>query len=212
MDKRFFKADGSELLLHDTEDKNWWLKWGEEKESAFKHFCKEIGIFNNLSFNPDRANGKNRGAPEFIYQEQFLDVKVQNQPFFESIKMFKIPPRYAVTLNWRDVRDVKEKYPNCLIIYWVNWIPLKYIKTMPRKTMPPKEVENISIEPLNGIWQINPTRLFQLEQKAIMDGNLHWYARRYGDKKGNAKSSYVIDIRDTDMKWLDPTCKPLEPK
>jgi len=210
MDKRFFKADGTELLLHDTEDKNWWLQWGEGKEKAFKTFCEKQSILPGLDFNPERAGGKNKGAPEFVYKDCYLDVKVQNQPFFESAKLYKIPPRYAVTLNWSDVRDVREKYQECVIIYWVNWVPVKYIKTAPRKTMPPREVANITIDSLHGIWMIDPPKLFKLEEKAIKDGTLHWYLRRFGDKKGNAKSSYVIDIRDADLIWLDPTCKPLE--
>ena len=210
MDKRFFKADGTELQLHNTEDKDWWLRWGEDKEKAFRQFCNEKGVLPGLAFNPEREGGKNKGAPEFVWHNQYLDVKVQNQPFFESVKRFKIPPRYAITLNWRDVRDVREKYPGCLIVYWVNWVSVKYLKTMPRKTKSPREVENISIEPLHGIWEINPTKLFQIEEKAIKAGNLHWYARRYGDTRGNAKSSYVIDIRDADLLWLDPACKPLE--
>ncbi len=210
MEKRIFKADGSELLLHDTEDKNWWLQWGEGKEKAFKTFCDKVRILPGLSFNPEREGGKKRGAPEFVWQGHLLDVKVQNQPFFEAVQRFGIPPRYAVTLNWRDVRDVREKYADCLVVYWVNWVPVRYIKTVPRITMPPRVVEDISVEPLHGIWIIPPPKLFELENKAIIAGNLHWYVRRYGDNKGNAKSSYVIDIRDADLLWFDPNCRPLD--
>ena len=208
--KQFFDLEGNEVKLHDTEDKDWWLAFGESKERAFLEFCKKKDLLQGIAPNPEREEKGRKGAPEFIYQGCHLDLKVQRQPFFESQKRFGIPPRYAVTLNWRDVNDVRVKYPECLVVYWVSWAAVQYVKKQERKTMPPRTIVEIAIDPLHGVWQMEPSLMFQLEDDAIKKGNHHWYTRRFGDKKGNAPSSYVIDIRQLELVWFDKSVPPLE--
>jgi len=207
--KTFYRPDGSEVDIYDTEDKDWWLQYGEQKEAAFLKFARHHRLLPGIAPNPVRAGGKNAGAPEFVYDGCPLDLKVQHQPFFEAERRYGIRPRFAVTLNYRDLRDIEEKYPDCNVVFWVNWIPTRYLKTEPRKKMSPKVIADISIAPLNGVWIATPQELFKFEDEAIRAGTHHWYQRRHHDNKGNAKSSYVIDIRKLKLLWLDPTCEPL---
>ena len=210
IEKQFYRVDGTAVQLHDTEDKSWWLTYGDDNEKAFLSFCSTNNILPGLSLNPERSGGKRRGAPEFIFNGKYLDLKVQHQPFFEAEKLYKIPPRYAITLNWRDVKDVREKYPDCQVAYWVNWTSVRYIKLNRTETKPTVTVADISINPLHGVWYMTPQLMFGLEEDAIKKGNLHWYMRRFADTRGNAKSSYVIDIRDLQLVWLDPSCSKIE--
>ena len=205
---RFFDAGGTELRLHDTEDKDWWLRLGQRLEDSFIALCREKKVLHSIRPNPERTSAK-AYLPEFVWKGAPLDVKVQRQPFFESWDRFGIRPRYAVTINLQDIVDIRDKYPTCRVAIWVDWLATRYVKTDPAD----ETVSDITVEPLHGVWLVDPTGLERLGREGVERGRHHTYGRRLRDKKGNARGSYVVDVRRLTMVWLDralPAYEPLE--
>jgi hypothetical protein len=50
----------------------------------------------------------------------------------------------------------------------------------------------ISVDPLNGVWEVD----FPVFLKYLNDSSLHEYQQRVNDNLGNARSSFVCDIRN----------------
>lgn len=121
--------------------------------------------------------------------ELFSELKTQNTPFFTAQKNFGIDPTYAVVFNLKDMERYAFQYPEIEIVYWVNWIPTRI------------EFENgreITCKSLSGIWSIP----FQKLKEIIDTSPLHDYYQRTNDNRGNAKSSFVLDIRDSRFERL----------
>jgi len=81
---RLFDADDREVVLHNTEDKDWWLKEGEVREREFLQLCEEKNILKGIMPNPQRTGKWNKALPEFSYQSTLLDLKDHRIPFFEA--------------------------------------------------------------------------------------------------------------------------------
>ena len=91
-------------------------------------------------------------------------------------------PNFAVTLNKQDVMDCTIKYPECQIVFWVDW----------------KATTNfgVSVARQQGVWFLSYEHMLDL----VADSPLHTYRNRVDDTKGNAKDSYVLDLRQMDKK------------
>jgi len=202
---RLFDANDREVVLHNTEDKDWWLKEGETREREFLELCAAQNILKGIVPNPERtANRKH--LPEYFYRGALLDLKDHRIPFFEAQRVRDIPPRYALTLDEQDVIDIETKYPTCRFVFYVNWMAVKYQKIMLDETNGETILREIVIQPLHGIWGMTPARMREL----IAGENTHEYLRRKDDRRGNAKTSYGIDLRRITQIWVDPASPPIE--
>lgn len=141
----------------------------------------------NLEINPEKK--ANRCAPDFVNTQtgQLADLKQQATPFFKAGK-YGIDPTYAVVFNKKDKIRYRDKYPNIVICYWVNWIAVRY-----------KLGDNkIIAKPLYGVWVAD----FPEFEKYLANCPIHYYRQRVNDNKGNAKESYICDIRDIVFKKI----------
>jgi|ETNmetMinimDraft_16_1059900.scaffolds.fasta_scaffold21530_1 hypothetical protein len=174
-----YGKDGLPIEHHDLQDKAVWCKDGASTEEVF---VEMHGGLLGIQINPEKENDPY--APDLIStQNQILgDLKTQNTPFFKSESLYGIPPRYAVVFNLKDRRRYNEKYPNIEIFYWVDWVSIGFEMGSTR----------IDIEPLIGVWKIAMPSFNELLDKSPV----HSYQQRRYDTKGNAKGSYVFDIRD----------------
>jgi hypothetical protein len=170
-------------LYISTEDKPYWCKKGEKLEKEFVRFCKEYKLKVQPEINPEKIY--NKYAPDLIIEKDgvIADLKVQTTPFFMAYDKFGIDPTYAVTFNEKDYKRYSEKYPEIDIFFWINW------------TEREKNFRNkiYTVEKLNLIC----TTSFQYV-KRLIDKNkfLHFYKNRKNDTQGNAKSSFLIDVRE----------------
>lgn len=174
-----YDVHGDEVTHHNLQDKTVWCKTGAKTEEVFVDiYGKELGV----KINPDKTS--NPYAPDLVTIENNLlgDLKTQNTPFFKAKSLYGIPPRFAVVFNQKDVVRYSEKYPEITIYFWVEWIPIKFVMG---------SFIN-EIEPLKGVWKIS----FKSLQSIIKNAPLHSYQQRKYDTKGNAKGSYVLDIRN----------------
>jgi hypothetical protein len=204
---RMFDPEGREVTLHNTEDKTWWLKEGEAREQEFLQLCAEKGILGGMIPNPERVGERNKILPEFFYREALLDLKDHRIPFFESERTRGIPPRYALTLDEQDVKDIETKYPSCRLVFYVNWMAVKYQKIARAEDGRETVLKEIVIQPLHGIWGMTPGRMREL----VADKTTHEYLRRKDDTRGNAKTSFGVDLRRLTQIWVDPSSPPIEP-
>lgn len=168
---------GNELSYNDLQDKKTWCKDGEKIEEGF---VRTHGQSLGLKINPEKTT--NPYAPDLVDSANKLaDLKTQNTPFYKAKRMYSIDPSYAVVFNKKDRERYLNLYPEIDIYFWVDWLSVRF--EMGSFT---QEVEYIS-----GVWQISFKELNLLLDKAP----LHVYQQRRGDTKGNARSSYVLDIR-----------------
>lgn len=174
-----FDNEDKKIEHHDLQDKSHWCKDGEKIEEAF---VRLYGTQLHLAINP--AKEHDPYAPDLIdtVTGKLADLKLQATPFFRAQKLFGIDPTYAVVFNEKDKLRYQDKYPEITIYYWVNWVAVKY------KT----DLNEITVQPLQGVWRSE----FPKFKQYLSTSPLHYYQQRVDDTKGNAKGSYVCDIRN----------------
>ena len=98
------------------------------------------------------------------------DLKTIHTPWKYAPRMFGIPSDFAISINHKDLSRYRELYPNIILILDVQYPNYK-----------------------NTHWaNLHLLRQLILNNKAF----LHEYKNRINDTNGNAKNSYVFDIRD----------------
>ena len=118
-------------VLHDTEDKDWWVVYGADLEKKFvEKVCPKIGLKGKI--NPKKEIDPT--APDLIVNNRLADLKTQNTPFFtvsrynKRVGENKLPfdPTFTVIFNKIDYLIYRELYPNLDIYFWVHWKQTKY--------------------------------------------------------------------------------------
>lgn len=169
----------NDFISHNTEDKSWWCHHGENLERSFVNICQTQFAL-DVKINPEKV--QNRYAPDLILTEngvdQLSDLKTQNTPFFTS-KRYGMDPQYTVTFNRKDYERYKQLYPEIIIFFWLDW----------KQT----EWKSFRTNYLAGIFRVN----FHDMMTAIESGKVpeHSYIYRVNDTAGNAKSSFLFDVR-----------------
>jgi len=97
------------------------------------------------------------------------DLKTITTEWKHSEKMFGIPYPYAISINEKDLCRYMDLYPNILLVLDIQFEKIKTVK-----------------------W-VDVKRLANLARKGI--AKRHEYKNRVDDKQGNAKASYVYDMR-----------------
>ena len=178
MTYKLFNREGSEITLRDLQDKGPWCLFGVSKEDAFvEKFGKQFQIV----INPEKTT--NRYAPDLFNESSKKngDLKTQNTPFFQAKSRYGIDPQYAVTFNVKDYERYLKQYPSIEIYFWVHWEAIKFSSS-----------STIEVEPMEGVWFIPFPDLI----KVIKSSPVHTYQQRTNDTKGNARDSYVLDLRN----------------
>ena len=179
MSYTLFDFDIKEIEREDLQDKVSWCKWGEDMEVAF---LTKYGYNFGLDINPQKKEKPT--VPDFIHVDsnKIVDLKTQNTPFFQANK-YGVPPQFAVTFNDNDLDYYKNCYPDIIIIFHVEWLV--------HKLQFPNGSEKV-VSKMEGIWVTTINRI----DKECTANNLHEYKQRLNDEKGNAKNSYVLDLRN----------------
>lgn len=181
--------------MHDPQDKSWWLDAGLRREIGF---VEEVacGIGLDAEINP--AKRTNPYAPDLLVDGEEADLKCQTTPFFRAESFYGIPVQYAVTFNRIDYERYTSQHPDIDIIWWIHWDQL---------AMKFRSGEVITTQGLSGVWRVP----FSALGGQIADGRwqLHEYIHRRGDTRGNARDSYVLDLREFDRLtgdgWTGPS-------
>lgn len=172
--------EGERGVLHDTEDKNWWVKHGLLKEYRFvSDLAPRAGL--QATINPDKRN--NPYAPDLVIDSdmKLADLKCQNTPFFKAQELYNIAPTFAVTFNVKDFDKYSKDYPAIEIVFWVKWEQLSL----------ELRGQTYRVDYLEGVWRCS----FSEIRGWVANRRPHSYSRRKDDHNGNAKDSYVLDLR-----------------
>jgi hypothetical protein len=162
------------VVPHDTEDKGWWLRHGEKLETRFVDLCREkLGL--DARINPDKALDPT--VPDLIVEGLLADLKTQNTPFFTAGR-YGLDPRFAVTFNRKDYERYKKLYPEVIVYFWLDWTQTEW--------------KDSHVDYYGGFFRLPFSTLSQLIEKGAPE---HQYIHRKGDRAGNAKSSFVLDVR-----------------
>lgn len=175
---------------HDTEDKAWWVEKGASDELDFiQHIAPQIPL--DARPNPQKAHDP--FAHDLYVGDSRAELKHQTTPFFTAGVKYAFEPRFTVTFNKKDLHRYHETYPALQVYYWVNW----------EQTELHLHGTRYNVLPLHGVWLAPlPSIIDSLQAR---QPPLHPYKRRVDDDKGNAKSSYLLDLRWFDCLWLDPS-------
>lgn len=160
----------------DTENKIAWCFYGRKKEDVFvDDICPYLGI--KAIINPEKKT--NVYAPDLIVDGIVSDLKYQGLPFFTAGIKWGKDPQYAVSFNCKDYERYTQKYPDINIYFWINWERTQF--------------SELSVRPMWGVWEIPfPVLSYIIDRNPVV----HAYERRTNDSQGNAKSSYILDVRE----------------
>lgn len=174
---KLFDINNQEVTQRDLQNKGLWCKHGATKEEVFVDvYGKEL----DLIINPEKAT--NPYVPDLFNTKNNLlaDLKTQNTPFFQAKSRFGYDPQYTVVFNSKDRLRYNKKYPEIEIYFGLDWQVVKF-----------EGNTTIKVNPLIGVWHIT----FKKLDKICETAPLHNYQQRIYDTKGNAKGSYVIDLK-----------------
>jgi hypothetical protein len=166
-----------------TENKLLYVKLGQVYEQAFvDKVAPYIGL--KAIINPEKAT--NPYTYDLIVEGKPADLKHQQTCFWLSKAKFGIAPEYCVSFNLKDYLRYKSLYGDIglMIYFWVE-------RTQTQAVFGSK---TYSCPALHGVWEIEFTKLANLIEAGELP--LHEYERRKDDTRGNAKASYVLDVRE----------------
>ena len=175
--------------MHDTEDKQWWtIEWAKREHLFVEKVCPELGLAGSI--NP--AKLRDKYAPDLVVDSRLADLKCQETPFFTA-RTYGIDSQFAVTFNRKDYSRYKQLYPDLIVYFWIDW----------QQSAMSIRGKQYSVRPMAGIWRASfGTLMCRIESG---DVPLHAYQRRQGDMRGNAKESYLFDVRSFEcLKQIGP--------
>jgi len=124
--------------------------------------------FKDTFFRLNPKKEENKYANDFRV-ELPCDLKTIRTPWRKAQKLFNIPSTYAISINTKDVARYERLYPNIIIVLDVLF---------------------------DDYQAVHFTDLHKI--RAIIDAgqaHFHEYSKRKNDKNGNAKSSWIFDVR-----------------
>ena len=166
-------------MLTNTEDKLAWCKHGADKEDGFaQNRLFDLGLAGHVNLAK-----KTDPYTHDLFVQFPSDLKSVTTPLFKAKELYGLDPQYTVTFNQKDATRYKEKYPNIIVMFDVNWEILK------------KDINGI-------VYQVDPMHVtvagFLSDiSRAVKRSGMHKieYKNRVDDVAGNAKESWVFDLR-----------------
>lgn len=163
----------------DTEDKMAWCRSAEVEERAFAvNRLFDLGLSGAVNVS--------KKADPFTH-DLFInfqaDLKTVRTPLFRSKELYNLDPQYTVTFNVKDGERYKNLYPNIVVVFDVRW-------------------DELSKQLGDAVYTVDPMHhtyagfLEDIRRAIILDGKKRIdYHRRLEDTSGNARSSWVFDVR-----------------
>lgn len=166
-------------MVRFNEDKEAWCRAAECEEREFvAQRLIELGIEGQI--NPQKAVDK---FTHDLVLTVRSELKTRKTPFFMAKTIFGLDPQYAVTLNYKDERRYAELYPDIIVMFDVKWEELS--KTIGGTTY--------EVQPMHETYA---GFLGDIRRAIEADGGQrHRYRNRVDDTNGNAKTSWIFDVR-----------------
>lgn len=166
-------------VILNTEDKQAWCDLGAEAEHSFcRGRLDDLGLLGVI--NPLK---KENPYVHDLFISFKADLKTIRTPLFKSRDLYGLDPQYTVTFNDKDMRRYQERYPNIIVVFDVKWEETK------------KMIDGVAytVDPMH----ITVAGFLSDIRRAIKScgSHKHIYQRRINDNEGNAKESWVFDVR-----------------
>lgn len=147
----------------DLQDKAAWCQFGDAQELAFlaETWASNIAVFRNPAKLDDPF-------AHDLFAVFPADLKSIRTPFATADR-YGLDPRFAVTINAKDVQRYSQKQPAMMVLLDVRFPWHQAIHVA--------QIGHLQAATVNG------------------RAKLHHYLQRVDDKQGNAKSSWVYDCR-----------------
>jgi hypothetical protein len=163
-----------------TEDKLAWCEKGADAEALFTvGRLFDLGLVGHI--NLEKASNK---FTHDLFVQFKADLKTIRTPLFKAQEMYGIDPQYAITFNLKDGERYAKLYPNIVVVFDVKW-------------------EQTTMNIGGFIYEVKPMHetyagFLNDIRKAIMKsgGKKIEYSKRVDDNSGNAKASWVFDVRE----------------
>jgi len=171
----------------DNQNKTAWVEaYGLVKETEFVEKNLPLVPLQGR-INPAKKHNKFTNDLEVIFPSE---LKTIDTPFFKSGEMFAgfgpFDPQYTATFNKKDYDKYKVEQPDWFTIFF----HLHFVGHKCALTIRGREYK---VNPIDRIYIV---QFFYL--KALIESGkapLHKYGERQNDQQGNAKDSYIIDLR-----------------
>ena len=158
----------------DLQDKQAWCDLGELEEGNFleRQDFHLVHVLPNVTKDVDKyAHDMRISFP--------ADLKTIRSSWRKSQELFGIQPKYAISINKKDVDRYNDLYPNMIIILDIE---IEYINE-----------NDGGLSVYKTVRWVDMTRINRLIKSGF--AKEHQYKERTEDTQGNAKSSYVFDCR-----------------
>lgn len=163
----------------DTEDKQAWCTVGAQAEESFcRGRLEQLGLIGVV--NPLKKQNK---YVHDLFISFKADLKTIRTPLFKSGELYGIEPQYAVTFNDKDLRRYQELYPNIIVVFDVKWEETKKVIDGVAYTVDPMHIT------VAGFLSDIRSAIDKSGSQKIT------YQRRVNDTEGNAKESWIFDLR-----------------
>lgn len=163
----------------DNQDKKSWCRAAEGQERKFvteRLFQLGIGGFVNI----DKLSDPYTHDLQVMFRS---DLKSVTTPLFKAQELFGLDPQYTVTFNHKDGKRYSTLYPNIIVFFDVNWaVTSKRIGQKVYEVAPMHETYAGFLSDIGRAIRACGT-------KSVA------YQQRVDDTAGNAKSSWVFDVR-----------------
>lgn len=166
----------------DLNDKQAWCdQYGDKVESEF---CvnRLFGLGVSGYMNPEKLTNKYAHDLFAIFK---ADLKTVRTPFFMAKEKYGIDPQYAVTFNLKDEIRYKRLYPNIIVVFDVLWDRMNCKKVIAGREYEVKPMHKTYV----GFLQDIRNAITACGKQTVE------YKGRIEDEAGNAKVSYVFDVR-----------------
>ena len=163
------------------QDKQSWCEHGRKLEDLF---IEQFGNKLSLEINKDKSDNVYAVDMYNIEDKLLSDLKSQNTPFFLAGTKYNVDPQFAVGFNKKDKLNYIDKTSDGSDIYIYFWVKWKK-----------QERFNVKVLGIDAIFRAKFSTLLEI----LDDNKLHEYRQRKDDNKGNAKASYVLDVRKLDL-------------
>lgn len=159
-----------------NEDKAAWAEYGQAAESEFCIWAALVGI--DAKLNPAKATDPY--TFDLLLDGKPADLKTVRTPFYSSRIIYGIEPQYAVTFNLKDAERYRAMYPDIRVVFdvrFTEWHVHSNYAIEPMRLVAAGTLDEIAA----AVWQCGSQK--------------HEYAARTDDRNGNAKASWVFDVR-----------------
>lgn len=169
-----------------NEDKQAWCEaYGTDREARWADWARK-NLDMDVTVNPDKVADK--FTFDLLFNGKPADLKTVRTPFYLAQQMFGLDPQYTVTFNDKDAKRYRELYPDITVIFDV-WFDSSTYQRPGEEPIFIQPMHLVAYGPLDGDRRS--------VSRAIVDSGYHrhHYNARAFDTAGNAKSSWLLDVR-----------------